>query len=538
MPVKRTLASGSRVNVRYKKSSESTWRSAHPLLRIHPEWNDPSAPVTPVDSFAGVVFDLSPGTVYDVELTLVEPGKANQTLVSSSTTRALPPAAPAVTVRATTADNLQAKFNALAPGAVLELDNGTYNVSDLFLDVSGTASQRIYIRGKTRSGVVLRNASRVLQLRDASHVVIENLTLEGSGVDSGTNASSSGLVFWNGALQEDVTLRDLDIRGVDTGIVASGTTRSVLVYNNSLRGNNTWDANSLHTNATWNDDGIRIPGEGHAVFENTLHGFGDTFAVDDGTFSAAVFFYRNRITMTGDDAFEGDYATRNIGFYDNHITNSATLLSLDPLWGGPLYCFRNISINTFRGPFKFNNTNSGFLIYNNTIVRTEGRTGWGWNQSNNGDLRNWSYRNNILLYRGSSGSLIAVESTGNNPMDMTYNAWFPDGPVWWTNSGGTFGSLAAARSGLPAVTPVFDTATKRHQNDVISPSDPFASAITLGADHLTEFTSSTLPTLRAGVAPKNAGTPIPNINDGYTGSAPDMGAIIEGRPSVRYGAVR
>lgn len=133
--------------------------------------------------------------------------------------------------------------------------------------------------------------------------------------------------------------------------------------------------------------------------------------------------------MTGDDAFEADYATRNIGFYDNYITNSATFLSLDPLWGGPLYCFRNVSINTFRGPFKFNNTNSGFMIYNNTIIRTEEPKGWGWVQYNNGALRNWSYRNNILINRGGGWQLLAIESSGNDPIDFTHNAWLPDGSV-------------------------------------------------------------------------------------------------------------
>src|SRR5690606_23597522 len=107
-------------------------------------------------------------------------------------------------------------------------------------------------------------------------------------------------------------------------------------------------------------------------------------------------------TMTGDDAFEGDYATRNVAFYDDYITNSGTFVSMDPVYSGPIYVFRNVSINAFRGPLKLNDTNSGFMVYNNTMVRTEGLTKWGWAQYNNGALRNWSYRNNLLIYRGQS----------------------------------------------------------------------------------------------------------------------------------------
>ena len=523
--------------MRYRAGAASAWRAAHPLLRIHPEWSEGSAPILPVDSFAGTIFDLAPATSYDIEITLEEPGKPNQSLVTSASTRALPPIAPAPTKTATPADNLQTKLSSLVPGDVLELANGSYNAVALQLNRSGTAAQPIYIRGASRAGVKLRNTGTIVQLQAASYIVLENLTLEGSGADSGTNASSVAVSFSSGAIQENVTLRDLDITGVDMGIVGSGTTRSVLVYNSSLRGNNLWTANFIHTNLTWNDDGIRLPGEGNAAFENTLHGFGDSFAVVSGVHSAGVYFYRNRITMTGDDAFEADYGTRNIAFYDNYVSNAATLLSLDPLYGGPLYCFRNIAVNTSRGPFKFNNTNSGFMIYNNTIVRTEGRTGWGWVQFNNGPLRNWSYRNNLLIYRGS-GSALAIESDANSPIDFTHNAWYPDGPVWWTASGGSFGSLGAASAGLPATAPVFGTSTVRHQFDVISASDPFVTAVTLGADHLTEIVATTVPTLRGGTSAKNRGTPIPNVTDGYTGAAPDMGAIIEGRPVSRWGAVR
>jgi hypothetical protein len=539
LPVTGTLAADTRATVRYKKVTDPDWRVAHPLLRIRPAEVTPGAPRMPVDSFAGTIFDLSPGTAYDVEITVTEPGKPAGTLFIVVTTRALPPAAPAGTVTATPADALQAKIGALKPGDVLELAAGTYDASGLFVAISGTEAQPITIRGKSRTGVILHSATgHVLQIQVASHIVIENLTMEGSGVDSGTNASSVGVSFWNGgAAQEDVTLRDLDITGVDQGIVASGTVRGVLVYNTSLRGNNVWTMPFIQTNLTWNDDGIRLPGEGNCAWENTLHGFGDSFAVNDGVHSAAVYFYRNRITMTGDDAFEADYGTRNLAFYDNYITNSATFLSLDPLWGGPLYCFRNVSINALRGPFKLNNTNTGFLVYNNTIVRTEGTTTWGWAQFNNGALRSWSYRNNILIYRGS-GNLLAIESTGNDPIDFTNNAWFPDKAVWWSSTGGSFASVMAARAGLPATTPLFGTSTSRHQGDVITVSDPFAAPITLGADHLTEVMATAPPALSPGQSPKNAGAKIPNINDGHAGAAPDMGAIIEGRPVPRWGAIR
>jgi hypothetical protein len=531
------VPAGSQATVRYKRRTETTWLVGHPLLRINPAWAASGAPEQPVDAFAGSIFDLEPGSDYDVEITLVGAStQATATVVAS--TRALPGPAPAATVTAAPSDDLQAKLAALRAGDVLELADGTYDVSDLYVEVSGTQAMPIYVRGRSRTGVVLRDTTgHVFQFREAAHVVLENLTIEGSGVDSGTNASSVGIHFYDGASQKYVTVRDIDVRAVDQGIIGYGSLQGVLVYHSSLRGNNVWTQSVIESNQTWNDDGITLPGIGNCAFENTLHGFGDSFAVRDGTHSAAVHFYRNRVTMTGDDTFEADYSTRNISFYDNWVDNASTLLSLDPLWGGPLFCFRNIVVNTVRGPFKLNNTNSGFMVYNNTIVRTEGTTNWGWVQFNNGELRNYSFRNNVLVYRGN-GNLVAVESGGNEPIDFTNNAWYPDRSVWWTNSGGSFDSIASARAGAPETDPLFGTSRRRHDGDVITVSNPFTSTVTLGADHLTEVTTATTPALAPGSAPKNAGAPIPNITDGFTGSTPDMGAVIEGRSEPTRGAPR
>jgi hypothetical protein len=213
-------------------------------------------------------------------------------------------------------------------------------------------------------------------------------------------------------------------------------------------------------------------------------------------------------------------------------------LSLDPLWGGPLYVFRNISINTFRGPFKLNDINSGFLIYNNTLIRTDGVTSWAWVQFDNGALNNYSYRNNLLVYQGTSKQLMALEAPGHEYVDFTHNGWFPDGQVWWTKSGGSFGSLAEARTKLPATLPLFGEARQRHTNDVLVEADPFQQPVALGPSHRAEYKGVTVPSLRATSTAKRAGTAIANVTDGFTGTTPDIGAVLEGRPQPRWGAAR
>jgi hypothetical protein len=120
---------------------------------------------------------------------------------------------------------------------------------------------------------------------------------------------------------------------------------------------------------------------------------------------------------------------------------------------------------------------------------------------------------------------------------MDHNAWFPDG-AFNMNVGGSqinYTSLANARSNIPAVANVFG-ASQRFVGDVITASNPFANAITLGADCMTEYTSTPDATLSAS-GPKNLGVDIPGITNGFSGAAPDMGAVITGRPVVTYGDV-
>jgi hypothetical protein len=131
---------------------------------------------------------------------------------------------------------------------------------------------------------------------------------------------------------------------------------------------------------------------------------------------------------------------------------------------------------------------------------------------------------------------MALESGGMDPIDFTHNGWYPDGDVWWTNSGGSYLSLAAAFSNLNTTTPVFGTSTRRHEHDLLMAREPFQSAIPLGADHLVEITSLYVPTLGGASVAVNAGTAIPNITDGFSGAAPDMGAVIAGRSTPTWGA--
>src|SRR5574337_844928 len=75
------------VQVQYRRSGDAMWQDALPLMRIHAE---AVTGMTVPPGFAGSIFDLRPGTKYDIQLTVVDPDSGTQMLMLSGTTRMLP----------------------------------------------------------------------------------------------------------------------------------------------------------------------------------------------------------------------------------------------------------------------------------------------------------------------------------------------------------------------------------------------------------------------------------------------------------------
>ena len=307
------------------------------------------------------------------------------------------------------------------------------------------------------------------------------------------------------------------------------------MYDCTFAGNNVWTQPFLDSNISWNDDGIRVPGprecrvQQHALRLSEIRSPSTTACSTPACTSIAT-------TSGGPTTTRSRETTviRNITFYDNRIENSMTLVSFDPLNGGPAFVFRNIAINTGRSPYKFNNTNSGQFIYNNTVVRTNG-TGngsggpWGWMQFNNGDQRAWGYRNNILdlpRHRKRDG-----DRSGREQSDRLHQQRLVSRT---TRSGGAIAVALYGRWLGRACEPPRDDPRVQHQH----PAAPKRRDQRRGPVHRehrvwgprTSLKSrpSTRPSLRPGTAPRGTGVAIPGITDGYSGSAPDMGAMITG----------
>jgi hypothetical protein len=554
MPVTGVVAQTATASCRYRVQGAGSWTVGHPLYRVRPTFStSPAVGGAVEDGFAWVIIGLNPGTTYEVEVTLTE-GAVNNVKTLTHTTRALPATAGAANKTTSTVSDLRTKLTTLNPGDVLELAAGTYDLGTTALSItrSGTQAQPIYIRGASRQSVIFTRTSSGTFFSAGANiadVVLENFTIQGDGIDSGTAASGRIFQSSDAFSHTRITLRDTAATGIDRGVYLYNCSQC-LVYDNNWTGNNLWQTtptNFLGSNLTWNDDGINMSGTGNCAFNNTIKGFGDTFAyakhsgdfVQDG--NIATHYYRNDIRNSCDDAIEVDHARRNCTWYDNRCHNTINCDSIDPLYGGPWISARNVYINTYRSvTHKWNDQNTGQFLYNNTILNAGLTSGSGdvagWLQANNGDQQSYGYRNNLHVYRGAGTHMVWLESPGHDTVDWTHNSWYPDRKFRMELSPSTdWANLAAAKVGVNNTTPIFSGTTRRLENDNITASNPWTDTITLGATGATEVTATYRPTLGPTDVAKNSGIAIPGITDGFGGDAPDRGAVIEGRDLVTYG---
>lgn len=555
----------------YKLASAGTWSQGHPLYRVRPGTAD--------DAFAGIIFDLQPGQFYDVRVTFTD-GSGSVQEQAQFSTRHLPAdtssQSPTTSVNSLSA--LQSAIDDASPGDIIELQNGTYS-GQFAVTSSGTEANPIYIRGESKNGVVLNTSSHIT-FNSASYVVLENMTID-RGVAEGTTSDTTYAIRLSLTVQTPVTgltFRDLVISGAPVAIASAGGTSggysdNILVYNNEMTGTlPMWTADTLLV-GHWANDGVQLVGNGNCVWNNTMDGYSDaiTFAhsKDESDHELECnYAYRNIVRNSHNDGVELDHAVRFHAVYDNYFENVDTGISQSDntsnIHVGPSYVFRNIFVNIAVRVLKPNAVGiggeagwQGWHWYNNTCVRSKGiptdnAENTGFNTS--GGTRNdrFAFRNNIFISRNTSGDLWRPrlldgrESPHN--FDVTHNAWYPaDRRLLWNDVGPAFADIVAGIAGTPtsgndnhnALYPAASglvESTRYHEFDVASESNPFANTLTLGPDAETEVTGLTTLEIDPSSALKNAGTPIPGITDGYSGAAPDMGAIIEGRGVPNRGA--
>jgi hypothetical protein len=288
---------------------------------------------------------------------------------------------------------------------------------------------------------------------------------------------------------------------------------------------------------------VKLYGQGHVVAYNYVANWHDGIAHatygtpsdDDDEVPVSIDIHNNDFTNNDDNCIEVDGGAHNIRVFENRCFNSAAGgLSAQPTFGGPAYFFRNIVYNaTTGGPLKLFDGGSGVLVYQNTFF------GQG---TLLGPVSNVHFRNNLILGDGWANPVLNLR-TYTNYSSSDYNGFWPNPglvPAFeWVSP--DFKKEADYAHDLivrrfESFEDYRDT-TGQDRHSVLVNYDVFENVeIPDKSDPQRLYDAGDFDfRLRPGSAAVDTGEVLPNVTDGMTGRAPDLGALELGQPVPHYG---
>jgi hypothetical protein len=306
---------------------------------------------------------------------------------------------------------------------------------------------------------------------------------------------------------------------------------------------------------------VRLYGPGHVVAYNYVADFHDgidteMYGMPDGSHPidgptyptrefwdrrpTAIDLYNNYITNAHDNSIEMDGSMHNIRVMRNMLINSASHpMSTQPSVGGPIYFIRNVVYNAPGGSTRSTAGSPGVFFYNNTIT----------SETNPGESANTHWRNNLMLGQNASASVFSV-NTDTNYSSSDYNGFRPDpgnesfqwnSPPWNVAMILADGSSETKRETRKFATlEAYSQATEQDQHSILLDYDVFMKVTKLDAKDLATVQRLYKAEdfdfrLKPGSAAVDKGVALPNVTDGFTGQAPDLGALEVGQPLPTYG---
>jgi hypothetical protein len=256
------------------------------------------------------------------------------------------------------------------------------------------------------------------------------------------------------------------------------------------------------------------------VCYNRVRGFADAISVHPAYPCAAIDIYGNEISECTDDGIELDGSEQNTRCFENRLTNVFQGISLQPVHGGPVYVFRNAMYNVVVETFKLHNGPSGGLLLHNTSVKA----GMPWELMSSVPVSNCLSRNNLFV--GTQGNYAFENLAPMQGCDFDYDGFAGRWKLLLKWNGVRF----AAADDVRWTAPVY-----RHLV-VLDPKAVFQSGILPPEDSSRAFAPNVNDLrLAADSAAIDAGHVLPNVNDGFAGAAPDLGAHEVDQPLPHYG---
>jgi hypothetical protein len=601
------------VAVSYRKRGEPQWKDGLPLLRIGNERINENALqyVTP-NGFAGSLFELEPGTEYECRFVVADPdgvsGRTERVVTVRTRTEPRPAAGgkvyhvyppdykgtrlePAFTgllaayyTGSSHSDNFNTFPPRVQPGDTILVHAGVYRDDRLryggglgtvssgtyFLTQSGTADRPIVIRAAGDGEAVFDGAGayNLFNVMAANYNYFEGITVRNTDL-----AFQAGLKHIAGSV--GLTIRRSRFENVGRAIYTDWSgSKDYYIADNVMIGRFNPGYLMGFTGRTWqnlpefnptlvSEYAVKVYGSGHVVAHNSIANFHDgidvaTYGNPDGSpkplrdrLPVSIDFYGNDISNVEDNCIEADGGAHNIRIFRNRCFNHGhRALSVQPMFGGPVYFIRNIVYHAPEGgAVKFTASSSGIVVYHNTFIAPVKPMLLA--------ASNVHYRNNLILGRSETPETFAVE-TNTNYSSSDYNGFRPNEGAefsfeWSTpplsmraNFPGEAGTLSTQQqSQFEAKTrerrrfttlKEYSAATGQDRNSVVVDYDVFVAVTPPGPDPRTLYKPADFDfRLRAGSAAVDAAVRLAGVNDDFSGRAPDLGAYERDRPVPSYG---
>ncbi len=581
----------SSVTLQYRKAGDSEWLDGMPLLRMGGEKvyrTDLGLDYTVPHGFAGSILDLEPDTEYEARLELHDPDGISGTAVQTAKvrTRGEPKAAAGgrtlhVYPPQWEGEKQEPSFIGLKdayygsgrgdwavvseqkaqPGDVILVHAGLYksdrlNYSDPLglpfdgtyaLSLKGTADKPIVIRAAGDGEVIFDGDGNhhLFDVMATAHHIFEGLTIRNTDV-----AFYAGRKEIGGAV--GLTVRNCRFEEIGVGVVTEYEgSYDFYIADNVMLGRDDryrligWYSPGIYGRHPLKSFyGVKVYGAGHVVAHNYIAYFHDGVTVstygsppaDPAKQASSIDFYNNDIHLMGDDFVEADGGVHNIRVMRNRGVNAAQCgLSAQPVYGGPAYYIRNVIYHVPTGcVFKLNVKPAGVVFYHNTIISE---------MSNGSVFSNGHFRNNLYLGPDKPGRGIYRFANATAYSSYDYNGYRPNPKAtdqyFWRgpNSGETLNYDEKLRPTPYRTLEALTAATGQEAHGVEVDFDIFRDLQPPAADepHAVYHAKELNFELNPNGAAVDQGVAIPNVNDGFAGAAPDLGAREVGAPEPVYG---
>jgi hypothetical protein len=586
----------SAVDVRFRKVGTSVWRPALPLLRIGGErvYRDQyKMSYTVPDGFAGSILNLEPGTSYECEFTLRDPDGVSGNAVERVTVATRSEPQPYAGGRVLhiyppghegskeepnfiglkeayygpgRGDWTSVRTAKAQPGDTILVHAGLYRperynyvdplsapfTGSWSLSLKGTAEKPITIKAAGDGEAIFDGGgnSRLFDVMASEHHIFEGLTFRNTEV-----AFFAGEKDVMGA--KSLTIRNSRFEDIGVGVwTESADSSDFLISDNLFLGREDrmrvigWNQAGSRSAGIYPSHQLRsffavkVYGPGHVIAHNAIADFHDGICITTygppeeelDRQASSIDIYGNDIHLSNDDFIESDGGVHNIRLFQNRgVTAAHNGYSAQPMFGGPVYFYRNLLYHVGNGSaFKLSAIPAGILVYQNTLIGE---------QTAGGPYSNVHWRNNLFL--GKDRPNRGVMTWGNATADYSsdYNGYRPNRGVarqytWTAPAPGEtlYEPKAADRRSFATLAELREaTGQERHGVEVdfdifedLAPPD-------IAKRHHVYHAMDLNFRLKAGSKAVDAGLVLPTINDNFTGSAPDLGALELNQPEPHYG---